>query len=323
MMAKRRQVNKRRPRMRVPRLMALDTAAAAYARLLVDPCAATLTHPIYVGGDGGYLGRYEADFLTNNTGVGGFLFTPGGMGISADGTISTSGNNSMMQLINNGDLLQPATDSSACRWAVKGAAIEQPGYAALFPISAAVRPVAACLQVYYPGSELNRAGVISLARVNAGSILGDTGNGPTVAQYRAISNIVMRTPADHAEIKWQPSDGDMLYTDPTLITPPREMERKNALLLTYSGLPIVATGCIRIRLVVTYEWMPGAISGGILSNQSSRARSRNSLDEVLNYLDSLGEWWTTNGPRAAAGAAALFKAYQVFGGNPRQGRIEL
>lgn len=300
----------------MPLVRQLDANAAAYAELLRDPCQAPLTHPVYSGGDGGYLGRYEVDFLTNNTGVGAMLFAPGCIGISADGTLSSAGNNSLMHLINTGDNLQPTTDTAQCRWAVYGGSSAQPGYSQLYNISATVRPVAACMQVFYPGSELDRKGIISMARVNAGAILGDTGNGPTVAQYRAISNLVTRTPAEMLETRWVPGDGDQLYTDPTLITGPREVERKNGILLTYSGLPPNANGSIRIRVVVVYEWMPGAISGGILSNASSRARSANSLDHVLNALDRMGNWWMAHGPPLGKIAYGAYKSYQVFGGNP-------
>lgn len=307
--------NGKRRRQQVPLPLGLDANARAYAELLRDPCNAPLTHPVYSGGDGGYLGRYEVDLLTNNTGTGAFLFAPGCMGISADATVSSSGNNSVMHLVQNSDSLAPANDVVACKWVCLAPGL-QPGYTALYSQSAAVRPVAACMQVFYPGSELNRSGVVSLARVNAGQVLGDTGNGPNVAQYRAISNFVARTPENHYEIKWTPADGDQLYTDPSLITGPREVERKSGLLLTYAGLPASATGSVRIRLVVVYEWAPGAIGGGMLANTSSRNRSANTLDHVLNALDRLGNWWTNMGPTVGRVAYGAYKAYQVLGGNP-------
>ncbi len=290
----------------------LDSAAAAYAQLLLDPCQAPLTHPVYSGGDGGYLGRYETDVLVNAaTGIGAVLFVPGAMGISAAGTVSSAGNNSVMYLGDNTSAAELASDTTAGKWCVLGSpSVTQPGYASLYAASAAVRPVAACVQLYYTGSELDRKGIVSMTRVNAGSVLGESGNGPTVAQYRSISNLVVRTPADHTEMKWTPGDGDQLYTDPTLITTLREVERKNAILITYSGLPVNTSGAVRLRFVVVYEWTPGAIGGGLMTNMSSRARSVNTLDHVLNALDRLGNWWTSTGNSATRVAFGMYKAYQ-------------
>lgn len=63
----------------------LDKDAASYAALLADPINAPLVHPIYTGGDGGYLLRADSTFnvgagVTDNSGY--LHWTPGAIGPS-------------------------------------------------------------------------------------------------------------------------------------------------------------------------------------------------------------------------------------------------
>jgi hypothetical protein len=270
----------------------LDASAAQFARLLSDPCNGSLCHPVYSGSDVGYLGRYETDFTFSSIGsngassnAGALLFAPGCIGVSAADTNTSSGNNAVMKL---GILANGISDTTTVDFTCAPPGV-QPGSNFFAFGSEAVRPVAACLQVFYTGTELNRAGTVSLARVNAGSVLNSSGT-CSVASLRSLSQYVDRTPASHYEIVWTPADGDQLFTDPSLITLQRQTERKNGILMTFSGLD---PSLIRVRLVVVYEWIPEP-GQGLIIDSSSRNRSNNSLDHVLNALDGAGRWWIRN-----------------------------
>ncbi len=298
----------------------LDASAQQFARLLADPCAGPLVHPVYSGSDSGYLGRFETDFVVSSLGTSGgagnfgaLLFAPGCIGVSGNDTLSISGNTSVMFLGSSGT----ASDTDTKSWVCKGTPVAgtapsvnpQPGAQFFAFGSEAVRCVAACLQIHYTGTELNRAGTVSLARVNAGSVLNS--DFTSVSALRALSNYVDRTPDTHYEIIWTPSDGDQLFVDPSLITGQRQTERKNGVLLTYSGVPSTD---LRVRLVCVYEWVPES-GQGLISGMENRNRSSNTLDHVLNTLDKTGRWWLKNGHHVVNTGASLFKgAATLLGG---------
>lgn len=284
----------------------LDASAAQFARLLTDPCNSSLCHPVYSGSDVGYLGRFETDFLFNTVGstgagstAGSLLFCPGAIGVSATDTGTSSGNNSVMKQGGAGAVIN---DSTIVNFSCAPPAT-QPGSNFFAFGSEAVRPVAACMQVFYIGTELDRAGTIGLARVNAGSILNsDSTSSP--ASLRSLCQYVDRVPQSHYEIVWTPSDGDQLFTDPSLITTQRQTERKNGLLMTFSGID---PSKLRVRLVVVYEWIPEP-GQGLIIDTTSRNRSNNTLDQVLNAVDRAGRWWIRNG----ATIGAMYKTASVL-----------
>ncbi len=297
----------------------LDASAAAFARLLMDPCQAPLVHPVYAGSDAGYLGRFETDFLCSSAinqaagcTAGAILFSPGCIGVSATDTTSINGITSVMGL---GSLAaQVVNDSGTYNWQCRnltaaGGTQIQPGAAFFAFASESVRCVAACVQLHYIGTELDRAGTISMARVNAGSVLNsDTAS---VSGLRQLSNYVDRTPESHVELKWCPADGDQLFTDPSLVTGQRQAERKNGLLVTYSGID---PSKLRVRFVAVYEWLPETAQG-LVTTMESRNRSSNSLDHVLNALDRTGRWWQRNGHYVSGAAGMLYKgAATLLGG---------
>lgn len=267
----------------------LDASAAAYAQLLADPCSAHLVNPVYAGGDAGYVTRYELDFTldavwTNAQSFGALLFTPGIIGASGGDTATGAGNNSLMALAPTGDPANSITDTNILGWRCRDPSTTQPGRTALAFLSSSVRTVAACMQVYYTGTELNRKGTMSMGKVNAGSILGQ--DSASVGGLRQVSQEVFRTPDTLVEFKWTPSDGDQLFTDPSLISLQRESERKSGILFTFAGVP---TADIRVRLIAVYEWQP-APGQGVVNPSMNRNRSVNTLDHVLNYLDRNGPW---------------------------------
>jgi len=196
-----------------------------------------------------------------------------------------------------------------------GFAAYQPGYAFLQSSASAVRCVSACIQVAWPGSELNRQGFITLGQCT-GAVLTEAGAGfgataTTVANLRPLCHLRSRVPETMAEVKWRPALGDAQWTDPSVSTGIGHINECGALLLTASNLP-VATG-IRVRMVATYEWVPKSAQG-LTSAFDNRSRSKSTLDDVINRLDAAGPGWAFSIGRATSVLGSMREAY-MFGRN--------
>jgi len=248
-------------RMIVPTRRMFDPPAAAYARLLADPCGAPLTHPLYAGGEGGILVKAESVINiaagASETGVL-MHWTPGAIG---------SGNTELLTSA-------PAGDSATAT-----AASSTPGKTFLNDNATGVRVVAACMQVTYLGTELNRSGTIAMGRTQ-GSLIDPTNTVSLSGLSTALEHFT-RTPDSTLELRWVPANMDQSFTDPNVATPTQERDRKSALTLSASGL--VAASGLRIRLVAIYEYQP-LRTLGIANPSSSRAYSSWSLDDVLNSV---------------------------------------
>jgi len=117
MAARQRRVNgkRRTPVRRVPRTnkTGLDSSASDYAKLLADPINAPLVHPVYAGGDGGYLIRFDTTFswAIGPTETSGYVhWTPGAMGPNGLELIagaSTGGNVAATATAIGGGVLSP------------------------------------------------------------------------------------------------------------------------------------------------------------------------------------------------------------------------
>nr|WRQ65078.1 hypothetical protein [Tolivirales sp.] len=254
---------------RVPR-SGLDASALAYAKLIADPCNAPLAHPTYSGTEGGYLVRCES-FGTISTQpgavAGAISWVPGAIGsegVELSGF--AAGDSTTPNLVAP---FQPA--------------VQTPGRDFLRGNASLYRCVAACLKVSFPGAESTRSG-----RIHYGQASGAFCKNGTSYSVNALAGGLShysRTPADEIEIIWKPNDADQLGRDPNLTTALQDYERRAAIVVAFAGLP--ATVGLTIRMTAIYEWQP--MSGEGLSNPNlSKSPSRNSLDEVVNYLISQG-----------------------------------
>lgn len=245
----------------------LDQNAAAYARLLADPCNAPVVHPIYTGGDSGYLFRAE-NFISVGTGAtdtAGYLhWTPGAISSSSAELLVANGADPSTSLVNSTSL-------------------GTPGKTFLATNARGVRCVAACLRVSYPGSESSRSGRIHFGHTQAGII--DAGEGFYPNTVALLLQNYSRTPADFAELFWKPSAADMEMVDPSVATTGPLRDRHSALTLAWAGLP--AGVGLTVHLTAVWEWVPAA-SVGITGNNASKAMSNNTLDQVLDYLNNVG-----------------------------------
>jgi len=126
----------------------------------------------------------------------------------------------------------------------------------------------------------------------------------------------MRSPVPESmiEVKWRPQTGDTDWTDPATSTADGDLQKKGAIFAAFSNLP-VNTG-LRVRLICVYEWQPRAAQG-MASNDDDRARSKNTLTDVINALDKNGPDWAFQFGRTANAVATIYDAYTTARGGIR------
>jgi hypothetical protein len=267
-----RQQQGNQPRARPRRAGAgLDASAVAHAMVLADPCRAPLAHPLYAGGEGGYLIRTETGGIIGNGAAEtsfALLWTPGAIG---------SGGTELVAITN----ANPATNTTV---AVYGNA---PGKTFLTATATAYRCVGACLSISFPGAESARAGQLFYTQTTGSPM--DVGNSLNVNQMTNLCNHYTRTPTSQVEVRWKPTARDQQFIDPAAPTAAQDKDGRGAILIAAAGLP-AATG-LYIRYTAVYEWQPLALNG-LASNNESRARSSNSFNDVLDYVDRAYGWAT-------------------------------
>jgi hypothetical protein len=250
----------------------LDSYGLAYAKLLADPCTAELVHPTYNSGTGGFLSRFESSVALFNgaTDTAGVLhWYPGRVGISG-GTAATNFYTANSASATTGVI--PA--AGALNWCA--------GAPFLTANAASCRCVAACLKVSYYGTELNRAGYVTLGN----QLNDDVSTSISTEQISQTNTYRMRTPDDTVEFRWRPSDGDTAFSDPALNngTGPNN----DRITMTVAGLT-AATG-VRIDTIAVYEWTFSARTANQVNDQKNITKSRNTLSDVIGFLDYWGDW---------------------------------
>ena len=280
----------------------LDEKAKEYARLIMDPCAAPLTHPVYPGGDAGFLFRAVSFFtiFSSATETAGVLhWTPG------------YPNSSHTDLIIFGNTSGTATGAT-------GVSSQGPGKPFLSSNARGARCVAACLKVTFPGSESARSGRVHYGHTTAGTIdLGQTVSADQVAQ---LLQHYGRTPTDTIELYWLPGIADTEFNDPTESASAVIRDRKASLTVAAAGLP--AGVGLTFHLTAIYEWTP-AQNLGLANNALGKNMSKNSMDDVIDAIKRTGFAFVKHVGMAGlnymtGGASSMVQ--QVFGLMPSAGR---
>lgn len=275
---------------RVPRpRLGLDVAGLQYAKLIADPCNAPLVHPVYGGANGGLLMRSRSVFSVNTTALStaGYLhWTPGAIGTT------------------NSELL--VADAAATGTLVASAGFANaPGKAFLAANASSYRPVAACMQVYYLGSETSRSGFVLVDNTIGGLI--DLGSSYSTDLLSRTLGAYSRTPGNCVEVILKPAMGDETWIDPSVATAAVDKDRRGAVTLAWGGLPAAVP--LSIVLTAIYEWVPNSASG-LTSSTESRSESRNDVREVMDVLTARGVKFIRGvGAELAAGALAGGIAY--------------
>jgi len=247
---------------------ALDSAGLAYSKLLSDPCGSPLVPPVYTGSESGFLFRAEqfANFGDVPLATSGCLhWTPGYPNSSST------------------ELLALATASGAASGTM-GVATDSAGRSFLLANAKGCRCVAACLRVTYPGTESGRSGRIHYGHAPAGTL--DAGQSVSPNGYAQLLQHYSRTPADTIELIWKPNAADMNVVDPSETAIPALRDQRASICVAWAGLP-VQTG-LTFHFTAVYEWFPSA-GIGLASNTIGKSLSRNTLDDIVNFLIRNGE----------------------------------
>lgn len=255
----------------------LDRGAREYARLLADPCNGPLVAGPGPGLGGGIITRFETDFIA----FAGAGITSGYLIFSPADANSVAG--------------AGALDTTASA----GTTITGPGKTFLDAQASAHRCLSACMQVYWPGNELNRQGLIGMG-YGTGQLYTDVlpvanggrGLSNTAANVRASNFHVERTPNGMVELKFKPTQADMnwLPTEKESAQNQPELDARTTMTLSATGLP-AATG-IRIRLVAVYEWIPKISTGaGLVTTVGHSPPTYNTMNDILQALDRTGRWF--------------------------------
>lgn len=289
---------------RYRRMGFLDGPALEYAKLLMDPCNGKIVPPVFPGGDAGFLFRAESfgSLGLGGTDTAGILhWSPGYV------------NN------NSTELIAVATASGATAGTMATFA-SSPGRSFLITNAKGVRCIAACLKVTFLGSEAARAGRVHYGVTQASLI--DVGVSNVPDQIAQTLQNYTRTPPEAIELFWRPTIADTEFNDPGETASAVIRDRKSALTVTFAGLP--ASVGLSFHFTAVYEWTP-APNIGVGHNTSGKADSRNTLDDVLDWVRSQGfkyvHQFTDNAMGVAgrfAGAAAMAGVYGMMGARARQ-----
>lgn len=271
---------KRRTRNKAAMLNRLTTAEQRYARLVADPCNGPLSAGIFGDGSGGIVSRFETDgIMGDSPGVtaSALAFAPALAASWASGK---------------------ALDTDGPVWnGVPGAQV--PGANFLNSNASQFRCLAACLRIYWPGTELNRQGIVSNVQTSADVV---NNANASVAALRAASTYVQRMPEDFTELKWLPSEYELDMRATGVNSGFQEFSRFSALVATTSGVP--AATPIRWRMVAVYEWVP-KVATGFASNNVAASVPVGSFQRVTQALTAVGNWMYASSHEAAAAVSAM------------------
>jgi hypothetical protein len=252
-----------------PAIRSMDNDGAAYARLLMDPCNAKVTHPNYAGGDSGYLIRTESTVTFPH---------PNGYVRWAPGAVST----------NDQELVYMTATTPAIGVAVAGIP-DAPGKNFLTGTTSSYRCVAACMKLVYPGAEVDRAGLVYAGLVTAQTTaLGDT---ISVNHVTPLLQSAGRMPDTEIEVLWRPDFNDQGFRDPLHDIDVNDLGSRSAIAIAFTG---GADAGVTIRMTAIYEWRPRQ-NKGIALPTLARSISAYSLDDVLNYIQKNGGKWVRFG----------------------------
>lgn len=250
----------------------LDAMAEAYKRLLLDPCGAPLAYPVWGSADGSFLIKCESigtvGFSATETN-GALLFSPGTLSSTAKSSLvgfTTTGAGVDVNLVTNvGGTVTDWTPGTF-----------NPGVAFLGANASVVRPVAACVELVYAGSESSRAGMVAGGVIPGGAWYENTAI--SADKLHALVPHAERTPVNKIEFLWYPSEADNYWQDPSSPVAAQQVDRRNSVAVSWANIP--ANSGFRVKLTAVYEYKP-KIGINVAIPQVAPS-SHNTMAEVLS-----------------------------------------
>lgn len=262
-------------RPRRPRQMSdVDVRVIGHTNMVLDPCHSTITQTAYRGQDG-FVQRFAKtntlSLTTEQTFI--YIFYPA--------------YNSIYQAA----VATPSTAIGPITYSLAG-----PGQPFLLANADAQRTVAACAEIDYTGTELNRQGLLYMGVVKA-SIFGDA---VTVDQITALVGHPVRVPDKTASVKWMPAPADEEYWR-TGAGQPEAFGDRNVMVIVGTGF----TSAVAFQLTSTLiaEWQPSQ-GLGIAATNPNTADAPAGMELVRTNLAEAGNFWVST----AQGAE---RAYQI------------
>lgn len=248
----------------------LDQHALAAARMLEDPCNASLAAACYRG-DQGYKNRFVNTVAFGQS-----------VGQTAVALAFVPGENQFY-------FIAAAGSGVSISWT----AVAGPGATFLASNATAIRSLGACISATPVAANLATSGQVYSAIVTKSS-LGLTGSS-TVDQIIQLCNRYGKVTIDGPmETKFIPSASDEDYCSPGLGN--NDATDTNCILMAFVGLP-AATGIV-FRLTNIVEWKPRA-DLGIVTESYQGNPSRNTVEQVKSsLLKRKQDWWTNVGSMA-------------------------
>lgn len=254
-----------RRKARAPTQM-VDPRVAGHVRMVVDPCNATISPTAYRGRDG-FITRFS-------------LTVSGNLGASPVGIVAYWPRiNRYIQLG-----LAGASTGFSLDWGGAYSA-DGPGGAFLATTASAYRPVAACLQSLYTGTELDRQGCVAQLVVPQQSTTGTV----SIESLTQLAQRNNRT-SGMTETKWIPSPCNENYERrPATLSSYAPEDADNIIVHVFNGFAANKAVFIN-RMVAVLEWQPNSGQGIVVQNPAT-PDSVGGLERVRSTLSRLGDWW--------------------------------
>jgi hypothetical protein len=253
--------------------------------MIMDPCNAKITPTAYRGGDG-FVQRFrttQSVALTTQTCFISIFYPAYNSyyiaGVALPSTVNTG----------------PLSYNTA-----------GPGQAFLLANADSQRAVAACTQVDYSGTELNRQGLLYRGIVKASVF----SNNFTVDNIIALLGNPERVPDSTSEVKWVPGATEEEYWNTGSISPDGPGDRN---VIVYIGTGFTSAVTFSFTNTLIAEWQPN-FGVGIAANSVNTPDAPAGFEHVKTHLAKAGNWWLSAAATVGAAYRTGAKIYRATKG---------
>lgn len=296
----------------------------SYAKMVADPCDATLTPGLFSTDEGWLAGR-KTRFGSGSANTSGYLlWCPkyvSNKGASKSAALFFTTVNSSTQPLN----------TAADPFGGAGGTGDPEGYTVecgassfvLSDIVADYRTVGACMRATYTGAMQSAAGLVGyLENIPTHSLVDDL---PSVDDMMAYANDVQRLGVDTFEVVWRPDQMDDIFksqTDAPISigsgapsTTSSESKRFNPMWCGFVFHSITSIADISFEFYQNVEWRPN-IDQGYVPRHPSTINEPGYFQRVIQYLDDHYPNWTRKVISSAVGGASQVARMALTGRLP-------
>lgn len=234
----------------------LDQAALAHRRLLLDPCNADLTIPVYPGLGTGQYRRYRTLLASEGASVEGcYIFQLG---------TNTTWRGSHIAATAGADYIFNAAGNIFAATSLSGSGVE-------------TRCLAGCVKVRYVGAESARQGTIGMAVLSAPTV-GPFGTSRAITDTQRCPFVTRFGEVMH-EVKFVPTQADEEFKQVGTFT-----SSNSVIVIAYRGIP---ASSLQFEITGCYEINSAEVDVG---SSSIVPKSTNTLNHVLQSLGPISQW---------------------------------